>query len=399
MSSKNLPVIYLKDRLAGAAIGRHPWVFEKNILRAEGNPADGAEVRVLTHDGRFVARGLFNSRSSIRVRLYRWEDEPLSADWLRAAVGRALRLRTEVLFGESDGGTPSAYRAVFSEGDGLSGLTVDRYGELLVVQITSFGLYERREEIFSALEEGLKPKGILLKPSAAVARSEGLEFEESVVRGAIPESPVEIAENGVRYRVDLRAGQKTGFFFDQRENRALAARYARGMSALDLCSYTGGFALNLAKAGAASVLGVDSSEKAVEAASANAALNGLSNVSFAKADVLDWLKANPGRVFDYVILDPPRLAPGQKSKERGLRAYFAYNEAALTAVKPGGLFVTCSCSGVVGMQDLISVVSAVGRRAKRSIQVLHTAGQGPDHPVSAHCPESAYLKFVLCRVE
>jgi 23S rRNA (cytosine1962-C5)-methyltransferase len=397
----SLPVVHLKRGKAGPAIGRYPWVFAGEIDRVDGKPGDGAEVRVQGDDGRFIARGFFNSRSAIRVRLAHFKDEALDDGWIRARIDEAVDLRAR-LFGHSAEGFTNGYRVVFSDSDSLSGLTVDRFGDYLVMQITSLAMYERRQGVIDALVQRLSPLGILIKGSKSVAQQEGLEIEDTAVYGRIPDEPAQILENGIRFEVDLRKGQKTGFFFDQRENRLQVAKFADGAKALDLCCYTGGFTLNLLKGGAASVIGVDSSESAIEKARANLALNGLHRAEFVHADVHEWLKAHsaekPGDLFDLVVLDPPRLAPNQKSKDRALRAYFSYNESAIKVLKRGGLLATFSCSAAITQADFLSLVSSVGRRSGRSIQVIHSGIQASDHPVLAHCPETLYLKFLLCRV-
>jgi 23S rRNA (cytosine1962-C5)-methyltransferase len=236
-----LPRITLKPRRARPFFARHPWVFAGSIGRVEGAAAPGAEVEVFSHEGRFVARGLFNPKSAIRVRLYRWDEGPLDEAFWRGRLEAALRLRREVLGLDGPGG---ACRLVFSEADGLSGLIADRYDRWLVAQFTSLALFERRGSIVPALAELAGAEGVLVRTDRGVAGPEGLEPYEGPGHGTAPGGPVEIVEHGLRYRVDLGAGQKTGFYLDQRDNRRAVAAWAGGKRVLDLFCYTGGVALN-----------------------------------------------------------------------------------------------------------------------------------------------------------
>jgi 23S rRNA (cytosine1962-C5)-methyltransferase len=389
----NFPQIYLKSRHCGPALGRHPWVFSDVIEKVEGSPKDGDEVQVFG-EGKFIAKGFFNSKSQIRVRLYSWEDRPLDENFFAEKIKTAIELRRELGLMKDK----SAYRVLFSEGDGLSGITADRYADFLVLQITSLALYQRRQ-MFAKILMGLtEPTAIFLKAEKNISTAEGLTIEDEALFGKLPEAPIEILENGVRFEVDLRAGQKTGFYCDQRDNRNAAAAFAKNRRVLDLCTYTGSFALELAKAGAKEVVGVDSSGGAIEQAKRNAELNKLKNVRFEKEDVFDWLKANPAEKFDLVVLDPPRFAPSRGAKEKALRTYFKLNEEALKAVASGGIFVTCSCSGQISREDFASMIAGVARRAKRSVQVLEQRGQAADHPVLTSCPETDYLKCFICKV-
>lgn len=375
----------------------HPWVFSGAIASVSGSPADGAEVDVTDAGGRFVARGLFNARSQIRVRLYRWEPEPVDATFLRDRVAAAVRLRHGALgLGEAQG----ACRLVFSEGDGLSGLTVDRYGPWLAVQLTSLALATRREALLDALEAEVGPSGMVLRTEKGILDEEGLELRDGPLRGTLPEGPTEIREGGLTFAVDLRTGQKTGFYLDQRENRSRAAAYARGRSVADVCCYTGGFALALAAAGARSVVGVDASESALALAAHNAERNGLSGgVGFARADAFRWLEgeAAAGRAYDMVVLDPPRFARTRKGVRQALKAYERLNRLALACLEPDGILVTCSCSGRVTPDEFTGAVARAGAAAGRTVQILEARGQAPDHPVAAACPGTAYLKCLICR--
>ena len=363
-----------------------------------GDPADGDEVEVVTADGGFVARGLYNARSQIRVRLYRWEPEPLDAAFFSLRIRDAVRLREGVL---GLGDPAGACRLVFSEGDGLSGLTVDRYGPFLSVQLTSLALATRRDALLDALQEAVAPQGMVLRTEKGILEEEGLELRDGPLRGSVPEEPFEIRDGGLRFAVDLRTGQKTGFYFDQRENRARAATYARGREAADVCCYTGGFSIALAAAGAASVTGVDASAPALALATSNAERNGVGALTrFQRGDAFRWLEAEAeaGRSYDMIVLDPPRFACTRTGVRQAVDAYERLNRLALSRLRPDGILVTCSCSGRVTADEFGGAVARAAAAARRTVQVLEARGQAPDHPVATSCPESAYLKCLICRV-
>jgi 23S rRNA (cytosine1962-C5)-methyltransferase len=382
----------------GPFVGGHPWVFSGAIASVTGSPADGDEVEVTSAEGAFIARGLYNGRSQIRVRLYRWEAEPIDAPWLASRIAEAVRLRERVLgLGDPEG----ACRLVFSEGDGLSGLTVDRYGPYLAVQFTSLALALRKEVILDALERASAPAGIVLRTEKGILEEEGLELRDGPLRGTIPEEPFEIRDGALRFAVDLRTGQKTGFYLDQRDNRARAAAFAHGRTAADVCCYTGGFSVALAAAGARSVTGADTSAPALALAASNAERNGVAErTRFVRADAFRWLEgeAAEGRSYDMVVLDPPRFARTRKGVRQALGAYERLNRLALARLNPDGILVTCSCSGRVTLDEFALALGRAAAAARRTVQILEARAQAPDHPVAATCPESAYLKCLVCHV-
>jgi 23S rRNA (cytosine1962-C5)-methyltransferase len=394
----SLPRVILAEGREAPFVGRHPWVFSGAIGGVEGDPSDGAEVVVTTAGGAFVARGLFNARSQIRVRLYRWNDEPLDPEFFARRIRRAVALRRDTLgLDDPEGGC----RLVFSEGDDLSGLTVDRFGAWLSVQFTSLALHARREALLDALEAEVAPGGIVLRTEKGILDEEGLELRDGPVRGTVPEAPIEVREGELSFAVDLRTGQKTGFYLDQRDNRASAAAYARGRTVADVCCYSGGFALTAAAGGALQVTGVDTSAPALELARTNAVRNGLDGTcSFVRADAFGWLEqeAEAGRSYGMVILDPPRFARSRKGVRQALHAYESLNRRALAVLEPDGILVTCSCSGRVSSEEFLGAVGRAAAASGRLLQVVEHRGQAPDHPVAATCPESAYLKCLICRV-
>ena len=391
--------IVLKPKRARPFFGRHPWVLDSAVLRVDGAPADGDVVDLATHDGNFVARGLWNSASRLRVRLYAFDPATrLDADLWRSRLEAAVALRRSL--GLDD--RTAAARIVNSEGDELSGLIVDRYGEYLAVQVTALAMAERLETLCDALESLLAPRGILLRGAErGLAKLEGLHLADRLVRGTAPAGPIFVMENGMKFGVDLAEGQKTGYYLDQRENRQAAARHARGRRVLDMFCYSGGFAVACATMGGArSVLAVDSSAKAAALAGANANLNGAANVVVETADAfekLDALKA-AGERFGMVILDPPKFARSRAAIDDAVRAYHRINRLAVDLLEPGGILVTNSCSGAVSREDFLVMLSGVAQRAGRTIKVLECRGAAADHPVSVSCLESEYLKCVIARV-
>ena len=388
----------LKPRKARPFFGRHPWVLDSAVARVEGTPADGEVIDLVSEKGKFIARGLFNSRSRIRVRLYTWDAaEALDESFLRRRLEAAVAFRRELGYLEP----AEACRVVFSESDGLSGLIVDRYADYLAVQPTALAIAQRMPMIAPILVDLLKSRGIVIRNERGVTQNEGADLAEGPYWGEPPEGAAFITEHGIRYGVDLTAGQKTGFYVDQRENHRAAAAYCRDRRVLDMFCYSGGFALAASiLGGAEEVVAVDSSERALTLGRANAELNGVTNVRFHAGDafeMLDQLVA-AGERFGTVILDPPKFARNRASLDDALAAYHRINRMAVLALEPGGTLVTCSCSGHVMREDFLHTLSGVAQRTGRQIQVLEQRGAAPDHPVSATCLETEYLKCFICRV-
>jgi 23S rRNA (cytosine1962-C5)-methyltransferase len=390
--------VILKARRARPFFGMHPWVYAGAIDAIDGEPKDGDVVDIISHAGNFVARGLFNSRSRIRVRLYTWSAEvALDADFFRRQLESAIHLRRDIL---RLAGPRQACRLVFSEADGISGLCVDRYDRWLVVQFTSLALAQRRDLLADLLMELLQPEGIYLRTERGIGRLEGLELQDGPLRGNVPAAPIVIEENGLRMQIQLTEGQKTGYYLDQRDNRQAVAHLAVGRRMLDAFCYSGGFGLNAARAGAASVLGVDGSEAALHLARANAELNGLANVVFEKSDVFDRLDqlAEAQESFGVIVLDPPRFARSGSAVEEALRGYRRLVIQALRLLEPSGILAMCCCSGLIAREILHDLLAQEASQARRPLQILESRGAAADHPVAAACPETDYLKCVVCRV-
>ncbi len=400
-AASGLPVatVILKPKRARPFFGRHPWVLDAAVARVEGSPADGDVVDLATHEGRFVARGLWNSASRLRVRLYTFAAEVQLDDALwRARLESAVALRRSLGLDAREG----AARLVNSEGDDLSGLVVDRYGDYLAVQVTALAMARRLDTLADTLMDLVTPRGILLRGAdRGLAKLEGLQLPDRLLRGAAPDGPIFVREYGLTFGVDLTEGQKTGYYLDQRDNRQAAARYARGRRVLDMFCYSGGFAVACAVSGGArSVLAVDGSSRAAALARANADMNGAANVAVETADAFEKLDAlrNGGERFGMVILDPPKFARSRATAEDALRAYHRINRVGVDLLEPGGILVTCSCSGSVSRDQFLEMLGGVAQRAGRSLQFLECRGAAPDHPVSASCLEGEYLKCVIARV-
>src|SRR5262245_27734238 len=392
------PHVVLKPKRAQPFFGRHPWVYAGAIGAVSGDPADGAEVELRSSAGNFVARGLINNASKIRVRLYLWEPErPLDREFFRARLEAAIRFRNDVL---KLGDPAGACRLVFSESDGLSGLIVDRYADWLTVQFTSLALAQRREMIAEILVELLKPKGIVLRTERGIGKLEGLELHDGMLHGPEPTEPVTIVENGIKFLIDIHEGQKTGYYLDQRDNRQAVSNYASGRRVLDAFCYSGGFALHAAKAGAAEVLGLDASEPALSLARENARLNELANTEFVRADVFEELDRlhKSGRKFDLIVLDPPKFARARHAVPEALRGYRRLMTLAVRMLAADGLMVMCCCSGLVTFDILLELMAQVSAHERREIQVLERRGAAPDHPVAVSCLAPGYLESLITRV-
>jgi len=391
-------LVHLRPGKGQPFYARHPWVLDSAILRLEGEPLDGQVVELISEKGKFIAWGIYNSRSRIRVRLYSWDREvPIGPDFWKSRLQLAINWRKQLGYDNPQGAT----RLVYSEGDGLSGIIVDRYANYLTVQVTSLALAARLPLLVNLLSELTQTRGIVLRTESGVARVEGLELQDGPYSGDAPDGPIFVEENGLKFGVDLVHGHKTGFYLDQRENRKAAASYLHNKRVLDLFCYTGGFSLAAAKLGQArEVVGIDRGDKALNLARANAQLNGIANVKFELGDgfdTLDAMKAENEK-FDAVILDPPKFARSIKHVDDALRAYHRLNRIAVDILAPGGILITCSCSGSVTRDDFLFTLVGVGQKSKREIQVLEQRGAAVDHPINLHCLETEYLKCFICRV-
>lgn len=372
----------------------HPWVFSEAIARTEAALQPGEEVRVLDHEGRFIGRGFASPHSQIRVRIASRADEPLDTAWFerRLREARALRARLELPSADT-----TAYRLVNSEGDFLPGLVVDVYGDAAVVQFATVGMKRREEVIYDLVERVVPVRTVYEASASGFAQLEGFVSEPRVVRGEV-RALAPCLEHGIRLEIDPLTGQKTGYFLDQRENRARVMRLARGARVLDLYCYMGGFGLAAARGGASSVTIVDVSSRALERAAATFAANGLGPVEAVESDVFRWLEQAPAGRYDLVVCDPPKFARARKDVPAALKGYRRLNMLALAVCAPGAIFCTASCSQLVSEQELERVLAAAAKDVHRRVQVVEVAYQAADHVVPVSFPEGRYLKFFVCRV-
>jgi 23S rRNA (cytosine1962-C5)-methyltransferase len=389
--------LFLKDGREKSLLRRHPWVFSGAVERVEGTPADGDTVAIRSARGTFLARAAYSAHSQITARIWTWQEEqPVDAGFFRAGIARALEARRALGIARCT----SAMRLVHGESDGLPGLVVDRYGKALVMQIGSAGAERWRETCADILYELCSPDCIYERSDADVRALEGLPERNGVLRGALSAS-LTIEEHGLRFAVDVARGQKTGFYLDQRENRALLGSLAQDREVLNCFCYSGGFSLYALRGGAKSVLSIDSSEEALGLARNNVELNGLDadRAEWQCADVFTALRKlrDQGRAFDLVILDPPKFAPTAAFAEKAARGYKDINLLGFKLLRPGGLLATFSCSGGIGDDLFQKIIAGAALDAGADAQIVHKLHASPDHPVLLSFPEGAYLKGLVLR--
>ncbi len=395
MSDPFEATVKLKRGKDGPIRAGHPWVFSGAIAAFEGVSQPGAFVRIEGADGKPLGVGFYNPNGSIAVRLVARRVVALDAALVRRRVAEALALRRALgLVGGRTG-----YRLLNGEGDALPGVVADVFDRHVVLQLLNAGAERLRDEVLEALASEIAPVGIFERSTGGARREEGLADRIENAAGTEPTAPVEIVENGVHHLVDIQRGQKTGFFLDQRDNRALVARLARGLRVLDCFSYTGGFALAAAVGGAERVRAIETSGPALERARASAQANGLdaSRVDFRGVDVFDALQpVEPEARPELIVLDPPPFARHRADRDRATRAYRDLNRKALRALAPGGLLMTFSCSPHVS-RDLFTHVVATSSAPGHRLQLLAQLGAAPDHPMLPAHPEGEYLCGVLAR--
>lgn len=390
-----LPSLILKKNEDRRLRAGHLWVFS-NEVDTQRTPlkdfAPGDAVEIRAHNGRFIGSGYVNPNSLIAARiLSRHPQHPPGRQLLAQRLRTALSLRERLYPGPF-------YRLVFGESDGLPGLTVDRYGEVLAAQLTTAGMERLKDDIVASLVTLLQPAGILWRNDAAVRELEGLPRYVEVAQGRVPEAVI-VEEHGKKFEVPLVGGQKTGWYFDQHDNRGRLARYVRGMRVLDVFSYVGAWGIQAAAALACEVWCVDSSAAALAGAERNAALNGLT-VGTREADAFDALKALHAEKerFDVVVLDPPAFVKRKKDLAAGREAYRRLNQLAMQLLRRDGLLVSCSCSHHLPAAELLACIQAAAHRLGREAQLVESGGQSADHPVHPAIPETAYLKAFFVRV-
>ena len=382
-----------------------PWAYDTEVT-ADDRPEDGEVCLAYTKRGRYLAAGFYNSVSKLRFRVIskNANDTVDAAFWKRRAEW-AVDYRTRVM-----GKDFSCCRLVFGDADGFPGLTVDRYEDVLCVEVNCLGMDRQKEMVISALLDVLAERGVRI--SSVMERSEGRNRELEGMAdcvgymdlpgyGLSEKRDVTITENGIRYLVDVQEGQKTGYFLDQKYNRAAAARLARGMNVLDCCTHTGGFALNCAAAGAESVLGIDISQTAVDRSRENAALNGLTNINFEKHDVFEFLRSameSGDRRWNMIILDPPAFTKSRATVRNASEGYEQINTMAMRLLPRGGYLVTCSCSRFMTPELFTQAVESAAYKARVSLRTVEKRGASPDHPVLSGAPDTEYLKCYIYQV-
>ena len=389
MNSEQLSVVRLKIERKS----NHPWIFQKMVEKPEAKPRPGSIVDIVDATDHWVGRGFYNGHSRIALRVLTEDfEEAVDEDFFFRRIAEAVSLRREVLKLDavSDG-----WRVVHSEGDGLSGLVVDRYGDLLVVEFFSAGAFRHREWIYAALRAQFPGCRFYAFAEEHVQKQESFDF-----RAPEAPEPSVITEYGLKFRASPGSGHKTGFFADQRDNREYLARLCGGKSVLDICCNSGGFAIYAkARGGASEVTGIDLDEEILEIARKNAHLND-AKVKFVQSDLFPYLRdaAVRGDEWDVVILDPAKLTRDREQVIAALKKYNDMNKLAMSVVKPGGILLTCSCTGLVSEEEFLDMIRRAAFFAGRQVQILKVAGAGADHPVMAHVKESRYLKAVFCRV-
>jgi 23S rRNA (cytosine1962-C5)-methyltransferase len=393
-NKSNLPTVLMRPGEADRILAGHPWIYEGAILRMTSPAADGALVQVKDHRQRFLGVGFYNQRSKIRVRLLARERVEVNEAFFEDRIRRALAWRQKYQPGAT------SYRVVNAESDFLSGLIVDRYEDVLVIQTSSLGMDQRKPMIVSVLQRIFAPRAILERNDMASRKFEGLADSQGVLAGELT-GPVRIKINGLTFEVDLAEGHKTGCYLDQQVNYERVSAWASGARVLDCFCFFGGFGLHAARAGAGSVHGLDQAADAVAAAQRNAAANGLSEkCTFEAANVFDWLKAHASTrpnekvipQFDLIVLDPPSFTRNRAAVPDALRGYKEIHLRALKQLRPGGILATFCCSHHVDANQFGGIILEAAYDARKLLRLVTTFSQSPDHPIVPSIPETEYLK-------
>ncbi len=392
--------VYLQKERERSLLRRHPWVFSKAIENIKGKVAPGAPVEIFSHDGRWLARGAWSPESQIRIRIWTFtRSEQIDTDFFIRRLSAAQLGRQELIAEQG----LSAYRLVAAESDGLPGIIIDRYNNYLVCQLLSAGAEYHKQQLFDALKELFPECSLYERSDVAVRKKEGLAERHGLVYGETPPDELVIEENnGVKIIVDIKTGHKTGFYLDQRDNRAIAGRYAKGRKVLNCFCYTGAFGVYALRGGATEVVNVDVSEPALAIARRNAEVNALdlSHAQFHKQDVFKLLRdcRERGEKFDMIVLDPPKFAESKAQLDGACRGYKDINLLACQLLNPNGILLTFSCSGLMTSDLFQKIVADAALDAGREAQILERMSQAADHPISTAYPEGFYLKGLVVRV-
>lgn len=403
-AERNFAKVTVTDKGARWLGGGHPWLYESDIAHTDPDAPNGGLVDVVSGKEKYIGTGFLSEASKIRVRLIsRNANDRFDADFWRRRAEYAWNYRLRVM-----GDGICACRVIFGESDGFPGLTVDRFGDILVSQITSYGMEMINDTVYRVLTEVIRASGetvngIFERNDLALRTREGLEEGKGWYRAEwLPEpggTSTVITENGIKYFVDFENGQKTGFFLDQKFNRLAVARLSHGLRVLDCCTHTGSFALNAARGGAAAVTAVDISEDALSVARKNAAMNGLDGIiDFRAADIFDFLPTVTRGEYDMVILDPPAFTKSRRTVDNAFRGYREINTRAMRALPRGGYFATCSCSHFMPNPLFVTMLGEAARDADVGLRQIEVRQQACDHPILWNVPETDYLKFYIFQV-
>ncbi|MFC3032366.1 class I SAM-dependent methyltransferase [Pseudoalteromonas fenneropenaei] len=391
--------IYLEPGREKSLKRKHPWVFSKAIKKIKGKPGIGDTVEVYTHDGQFLAIAAYSPESQIRARV--WSFEPnvaIDADFFERKLRRALDAREQLI---AEGGL-SGFRLCAAESDGLPGITIDKFQNVLVCQLLSAGAERHKADITAALQRIFPNCTIYERSDVDVRKKEGLEKTTGVLHGKMPQEPVIIQENGLNIEVDIENGHKTGFYLDQRDSRAALERFSKDKEVLNCFCYTGTFSLYALRGGCSKVTNVDVSEQALAIAKRNVEHNqlDLSRVDFVKQDVFKLLRQyrEEGKLFDTIVMDPPKFAESKAQLTGACRGYKDINMVAMQILKPGGTLLTFSCSGLMDQNLFQKVVADAALDAGKDLLIMERLNQAGDHPISGNYPEGFYLKGLICKV-
>ena len=392
-----MSTIILKPGRERSLLRRHPWIFSGAIQQVDDPSAiSGGTVDLLSSDKQFLARASYSPSSQIRARVWTFEDKPVDKEFFRARITSAIETRQNLNVENRS----NAYRLIYAESDGIPGLIVDRYGDVLVLQSLTAGSEFWKETLADLLLEETGLSTIYERSDADVRELEGLEMKVGMLRGTIPNFPMTIHENGLNFNVNLQSGHKTGFYLDQRANRLRVRELAKDKDVLDCFCYTGGFTVNALAGGARSVISIDSSADALALAKENVELNHLpiEKTDFLEGDVFQLLRKfrDENRSFDMIILDPPKFAPTAAQAERAARGYKDINLLAFKLLRPAGILVTFSCSGGIDAALFQKIIAGAALDAGVDAQIVEHLSQNTDHPVSLFFPEGAYLKGLVC---
>jgi 23S rRNA (cytosine1962-C5)-methyltransferase len=379
-------VIQLKAGREANVGFRHPWIFSGAVEHVPSGLPQGSFVHIADRNGRIIATGSYEGNSNIAIRVFDFSETTIDREWILNRIQEAHNRR--LVMGYGPGTDTNGYRVVFGESDSLPGLVIDRYADVIVIQISTAGIAAIRDHVIDVCNTIFTPQAVVEKDEQGVR-----------VHSGSVEGPVEFSEYGIRFVADILHGQKTGFFLDQKDLRQAVKNYSKDKTVLNLFSYTGSASVAALQGGATSVHNVDESQAALDLCSVNAQLNNVTNITTEQADVFSWFNTNTENQYGMVILDPPALTKTKKEKEVAAKAYHFINRAAMRLVEDGGIFVTSSCSHFFSEEDLAFTLRRASVQAGIQLHMLETVRQSPDHALSVYWPEGLYLKSYICRVE